>query len=232
LDVSFTEASARAAAIIVAAGSGRRFGGSQPKQYLALRGEPILAHAVRPFVEHPGIAAVVVVLPPGDAADPPAWLRGLGVSIAAGGAERGNSVWNGLVAAPEEADPLLIHDGARPFVSREVISRVLDAARTGAAIAGLPATDTIKEVGIDGVVRGTPDRSLLWQAQTPQGFPRQVIFDAYRRAREMKISGTDDAALCESAGAAVSMVLGAPENIKVTRPFDLIVAEALASRLL
>ena len=232
MDASSSETSARAAAIIVAAGSGRRIGGAQPKQYLALKGEPILLHAVRPFVDHPGIGAVIVLLPPSDAADPPAWLTGMGVSVAAGGTERGESVWNGLVAAPDEADPLLIHDGARPFVSPAVISRVLEAARAGAAIPGIAATDTIKEVGDDSLVTGTPDRSRLWHAQTPQGFPREVIFDAYRRAREMKITGTDDAGLCESAGYKVRMVLGDPENVKVTRPLDLIVAEALAARLL
>lgn len=201
-----------------------------PKQYIEIRGKPILLRAVRPFLDHPAIGAVVVVLPTADSEDPPDWLRTTGAMIVAGGAERGDSVWNGLLAAPDGADPLLIHDGARPFVSAAVIDRVLNAAGEGGAAAGLPLTDTIKEVGADGRICGTPDRARFWQAQTPQGFRRKVIFEAHRQARALGITATDDAALCERLGLSVIMVEGAAENIKITRPADLLIAEALASR--
>lgn len=222
---------ARAAAVVVAGGSGRRMGGGVRKQYLEVGGEPILLRAVRAFLRHPGIGAVVVVLPPDDAARPPAWLAEAGVVVVGGGAERGDSVWNGLLATPEEAETVLVHDGARPFVGAEVIDRVLEGARAGAVLAALPVTDTLKEVREDGTVAATPDRARFWQAQTPQGFPRAVILEAHRRARAEGVRATDDAALCERYGIPVRVVEGAAENLKVTRPADLLVAEALARRL-
>jgi 2-C-methyl-D-erythritol 4-phosphate cytidylyltransferase len=206
-------------------------GGGVRKQYMEVGGEPILLRAVRAFVEHSGIGAVVVVLPPEDAASPPAWLLDLGVTIVAGGQERGDSVWNGLLATPEDAAIVLVHDGARPFVTADVIGRVLEAARSGATLAALPVTDTLKEVAADGTVVATPDRARFWQAQTPQGFPRAVILEAHRRARAEGVRATDDAALCERYGIPVRVVEGAADNLKVTRPADLAVAEALARRL-
>lgn len=223
-------AEVRAAAIVVAGGSGRRVGGPVRKQYLEVGGEPVLLRAVRPFLHHPRIARTVVVLPPDDASSPPAFLRDLPITIAPGGAERGDSVWSGLRALEEdgEIEIVLIHDGARPFVSSAVIDRVLDACRDSGAIAAVPVTDTIKEVGGDGVIAGTPDRSRLWQAQTPQGFPRARIVHAYRAAREAGIAATDDAALFERYAGPVRVVMGSYRNLKVTRPADLAVAEALA----
>ncbi len=228
---SSAEPRPRAAAVVVAGGSGRRMGGGVRKQYMEVGGEPILLRAVRAFVEHSGIGAVVVVLPPEDAASPPAWLLDLGVTIVAGGQERGDSVWNGLLATPEDAAIVLVHDGARPFVTADVIGRVLEAARSGATLAALPVTDTLKEVAADGTVVATPDRARFWQAQTPQGFPRAVILEAHRRARAEGVRATDDAALCERYGIPVRVVEGAADNLKVTRPADLAVAEALARRL-
>lgn len=221
-----------AAAVIVAAGAGKRLGSAVRKQYLEVAGEPILLRALRPFIRHPEVGAVVVVLPPEDAAHPPAWLAETGVRVVAGGAERGDSVLNGLLATPEDAPVVLVHDGARPFVTEEVIGRVLEGARSGPVLAAVPVADTIKEVGADGLVRATPERSRLWQAQTPQGFPRGTLLEVHRRAREEGFRATDDAALCERYGIPVRVVEGAAENLKVTRPADLAVAEALARRLL
>lgn len=228
---SSAEPRPRAAAVVVAGGSGRRMGGAVRKQYMEVGGEPILLRAARAFAAHPEVGSVVVVLPPEDAAQPPAWLLELGVDVVAGGEERGDSVWNGLLATPEDAETVLVHDGARPFVSAEVIGRVLAGARSGAVLAALPATDTLKEVAEDGTVLGTPDRARFWQAQTPQGFPRAVILEAHRRARAEGVRATDDAALCERYGIPVRVVEGAAENLKVTRPADLAVAEALARSL-
>jgi len=217
----------RAAAIVVAGGAGTRLGGEVRKQYLHLAGVPVLLRALGAFVYHPAIAQVVAVLPADDAADPPAWLTELGVTITPGGAERGDSVWNGLACVREDLDCVLIHDGARPLVTRGVIDRVLAASVEGGAIAAVPVTDTIKSVDAEGRVTGTPDRAALWQAQTPQGFPRQRLMDAYRRAREEGVVATDDAAVFERYGGVVRVVPGAADNLKVTRPGDLEVAEAL-----
>lgn len=220
-----------AAAVIVAGGSGRRMGSETPKQYLDLAGEPVLLRAVRPFVEHLAVGEVVVVVPPEDAARPPEWLRGLEVHVVAGGAERGDSVWNGLSATSAAAAVVLIHDGARPFVTPAIIDRVLEGAMQGGALAAVPVTDTVKEVGEGRTVLATPERARLWLAQTPQGFPREVIVEAYRRARAEGMAATDDAALVERLGIEVRVVEGAPENFKVTRPLDLLLAERVAHGL-
>ena len=216
----------RAAAVIVAGGAGLRFGGPVRKQYLEIGGVPVLLRAVRAFLDHPRIGAVVVVLPPDDVADPPRWLAGLKVTIVAGGAERGDSVRNGLAAVAEDVDRVLVHDGARPFVSADVIGRVLDA--EGGAIAAVPVTDTIQQVDAEGVITATPERAALWQAQTPQGFPRAALLGAYARARADGLAATDDAAVFARYAGPVRVVMGAYDNLKVTRPEDLPVAEAIA----
>jgi len=218
-------ASASAAAIVVAGGSGRRIGGPVRKQYLLVAGRPVLLRAILPFLHHPRISQVIVVLPPEDAENPPAWLADLDVRIAAGGAERGDSVWNGLREVGGDAEIVLVHDGARPFVDRGTIDRVLDSIP---AIAAVPVTDTIKEVDGEGTITATPDRARLWQAQTPQGFPRAALMRAYERARAEGVAATDDAALYERYAGPVRVVAGSPRNLKVTRPEDLAVAEALA----
>ncbi|MFL5381197.1 MAG: 2-C-methyl-D-erythritol 4-phosphate cytidylyltransferase [Longimicrobiaceae bacterium] len=217
----------RAAAVIVAGGSGRRIGGPVRKQYLEIDGIPVLLRAVVPFLSDPRIQQVVVVVPADDVEAPPPWLASLGVRIVAGGAERGDSVRNGLAAVEAEADFVLVHDGARPFVSTEVIDRVLEAAPS-AAVAAVPVTDTIKEVDGDGTIAATPDRARLWQAQTPQGFPREGLVHAYARAREEGAAATDDAVLYARYVGPVRVVMGSYRNLKVTRPADLAVAEALA----
>ena len=221
----------RAAAVIVAGGAGTRFGGPVRKQYLAVGGVPVLLRALRPFLHHPRISTVIVVLPPDDVADPPVWLADLPIHVVAGGAERGDSVRNGLLATADAAASVLIHDGARPFVSAGIIDRVLDACVHDGAIAAVPATDTIQQVDAAGVIINTPDRSALWQAQTPQGFPRAGILDAYRRACAEGISGTDDAAIYARYAGTVRVVMGAYDNLKVTRPDDLPIAEIIAARL-
>ncbi|MDB4948761.1 MAG: ispD [Gemmatimonadetes bacterium] len=220
-----------AAAVIVAGGAGTRLGGAVRKQYLELAGEPVLLRALRPFVDHPGIASVVAVLPPDDAAHPPSWLTALRVTVVPGGAERGDSVWNGLQAIPASVGRVLVHDGARPLVTRAVIDRVLAACGEGGAIAAVQATDTIKQVDAEGRITGTPDRRALWQAQTPQGFPAARLLDAYRRARAEGVLATDDAAVYERYAGPVRVVLGAAENLKVTRPGDLEIAELLLRRM-
>jgi 2-C-methyl-D-erythritol 4-phosphate cytidylyltransferase len=219
----------RASAVIVAGGSGQRFGADRPKQYLDLAGEPVLSRAVRVFVEHAHIGAVVVVLPAQDAANPPDWLARLGVEIVAGGAERGDSVWNGLCRTPERADVVVIHDGARPLVAPALVDRVLaGVGPASGAIVALPVADTLKRVDGARQILATEPREGLWQAQTPQAFPRSLLLDVHERARRLGLRGTDDASLLEHFGHPVRVVEGSPYNLKVTRPADLALAEALA----
>ncbi|MBX6362359.1 MAG: 2-C-methyl-D-erythritol 4-phosphate cytidylyltransferase [Gemmatimonadetes bacterium] len=222
----------RAAVIIAAGGAGRRMGGVR-KQYLELAGVPVLARALRPFLDHPAVEWVVVALPAEDAADPPAWLTALDprIRIVAGGVERTHSVRNALDAVPPEADVVLVHDAARPLVTLDVVDRTFAAASRGlAAIPGVPPVDTIKVVDRDGLVRGTPERASLRSAQTPQAFPRALLVEAHRRAAEEGLTATDDAALVERYGGDVVVVQGSPENLKVTGPLDLLVAEAILRR--
>ena len=221
----------RTAAVIVAGGAGLRMGPSTVrKQYLELLGQPVLVWAVLPFIEHPGIGRVVVVLPADDLVDPPLWLDNLGAELVPGGAERSDSVRNGLAALPDSTETVLIHDGARPFVTLGLIDRVLSAAAEGPVVPGLRATDTLKQVDEHGVVVATLERSGIWHAQTPQGFPYAAMRAAHLRSEQEGWHVTDDASICERAGMSVRIVQGEPQNIKITRPLDLDVAAALAYR--
>lgn len=221
-----TRAHLRAAAVIPAAGAGRRMGGRR-KQYLELQGEPLLLHAIRPFLQHARVDWVVVALPAEEMARPPLFLPD-GVTVVAGGAERGDSVRLALEAVPAAADIVLIHDAARPLVTRDLVDRALRAAADGVgAVVAVPVADTLKRVGEDGVIERTVERRHLWRAQTPQAFPREMIVSAYARAREDGVSGTDDAALVERYGGRVVVVEGAGRNIKITTPEDLRLAELL-----
>ena len=218
----------RVAVVVPAGGAGLRMGGAGVrKQYAELAGEPVLVRTLRPFLAHPEVEWVVVALPAEDAEDPPLELPDA-VVVVAGGRERGDSIRRGLAAVPEEADAVLIHDAARPLVPPVVVERVLRAIGpdTG-AIAAVPVADTLKEVGADGEVARTVDRSRLWQAQTPQGFPRELVLEVYRRAEEDGVSATDDAALVERYGGRVVVVEGDARNLKITRPEDLRLAELL-----
>ena len=217
----------RAAAVIPAGGSGVRMGSDVRKQYLSLGGEPLLLRTLRPFLNHPSVEWVIVALPPQDVHAPPFPLPE-GAVVVPGGTERGDSVRAGLAAVPDGADVVLVHDGARPLVTRAVVDRVLEAAVRGVgAVAAVPVADTLKRVDESRGITGTLDRGGLWCAQTPQGFPRRLLVDAYRRAGEEGVAATDDAALVERYGGRVVVVEGDARNLKVTRPEDLRIAEAL-----
>lgn len=218
----------RIAVVIPAGGSGRRMGGVS-KPLLELAGKSLLQRSMQPFLDRADVHWVIVALPADMAAAPPHWLMGdRRIDVVAGGAERGDSVRNALSVVPMEADIVLVHDAARPLVSAAVIERCILAAAGGrSAIAAVPVTDTIKEVDEGGRVTATPDRRTLWAAQTPQAFPAEVLRNAHARAADDDISTTDDAALVARYGGEVIVVEGAPENLKVTTPADLAVAEAI-----
>jgi 2-C-methyl-D-erythritol 4-phosphate cytidylyltransferase/2-C-methyl-D-erythritol 2,4-cyclodiphosphate synthase len=220
----------RVTAIIAAGGAGRRLGADRPKQLLDIGGGPMLVHSVRAFTTHPRIAEVVVVMPP-DRLDEVAF-EGLdggastAVRVVAGGERRQDSVANGFAAVSPDAEIVLIHDAARPFVTAGLIERTIDAAaRHGAAIAALPSSDTVKRVDATGAITDTIARETIYLAQTPQGFRRDVLaaaIDVGRRGLE----ATDESALAERAGYTVHVVNGEPGNIKVTTADDLAAARA------
>lgn len=218
--------------VIVAAGASTRVGGSELKQLRWLAGKPMLLHSVERFMARPDVVSVVCVLPARYAGDPPPWLFQCDVDrlmIAPGGATRTESVANGLDDLPDEADVVLVHDAARPLVDDATIDRVVTRVRGGeCAIAALRVVDTIKEVDASGRIARTLDRTQLWRAQTPQGFPREIIVRAHREAAASRLSATDDAALCERLGIPVAVVQGSERALKITDEDDFQRAEALA----
>jgi 2-C-methyl-D-erythritol 4-phosphate cytidylyltransferase len=217
---------------IPAAGSGARMGGLK-KAFLQVGGRPLLERALRPFLEHPDVVSVGVAVPAEDLGSLPGWLTGMDprIRFVAGGRTRMHSVRAALSALRPEVRTVLVHDAARPLVTRAIIDRCLRVARTGeGAVAGWPVVDTLKEVGPDGRVVSTPDREGLWRAQTPQGFPRDALLEAYRAAVEDGGAATDDATLFARSGGRVRMVEGAAWNLKVTHPEDVAVAELFLER--
>lgn len=219
--------------VIVAAGTGARTGTNELKQFRHVAGLPMLLHSVRLFQQRPDVGMVVCVLPRENAGDPPPWLFQADAErllISVGGRERSDSVANGLEDLPEELSVVLVHDAARPLVPAAMVDRVVAEARKGhGAVPALPVSDTLKRADESGRVMETVDRTGLWRAQTPQGFPREVLVRAYREARADGITASDDAALCERLGIKVVVVLGSERALKITDESDFARAEALAA---
>ena len=205
----------KAVALLVAAGSGERLGADQPKAFVVLAGKAMYEWSLAALTEA-GIETVIAA-PPG---------HELPGSVA-GGATRSASVRNALAAAPP-SDAVIVHDAARPLVRPDLFGRCLEALdKADAAIAATPVTDTIKEAGRDRVVQRTLDRSRLWAIQTPQAFRRDALERALNVRDEVLEQATDDAWLVERQGGRVVLVESSPENLKVTTPHDLRVAELL-----
>ena len=218
----------RVGVIMPAAGQGARMGGAR-KAFLELEGEPVLLHALRPFLAESRVVSVVAVLPQESAASAPDWLTRLDarIRVVAGGATRTQSVRAGLAALPVDLDAIAVHDAARPLVEPAVVSACIDLALAGfGAVAGCPAVDTLKHVDGGRRVVETPDRASIWQAQTPQVFPAVALRRAYADA---SAEATDDAALVErfATDVAVTMVDAGTTNLKITRPADVLLAEAV-----
>ena len=224
-------------ALVPAAGRGLRMGGSVPKQFLAIGGLPLVVHSLRVLQAAPSIDAIVLALPQADIAYCQADIvKAHGFSkvtnIVAGGPERQDSVRLALAAVGSDAEVVVIHDAVRPFLTVQMVEDVVKAARaSGAAIIALPMRDTVKQVNAGHVIERTVDRQPLWLAQTPQAFRRDWLEEAHRKAYAEGVVATDDAYLLEWMGRSVTVVEGSGENIKVTRPEDMVIGEAiLASR--
>ena len=230
------------AAIIVAAGRGSRAAaaGTPPKQYVDVAGKTVLARSILAFARHASISTVVVVIHPADLAAYEATFATLDIATQQrlrppcfGGATRQASVFRGLVALGDSAiDRVLIHDAARPFVTSDVITRVVEALSLSVgALAAIPVTDTLKRGDHDNTVIGTVDRTGLWRAQTPQGFRFAEIHEAHARAEAAERDDfTDDAAIAEWAGLEVALVQGADRNVKITTEQDIAMARTLLER--
>lgn len=219
--------------VIVAAGAGTRTANDELKQFRWIAGKPMLLHSLQTFMAHPRVVAVVCVLPQRYAGDPPPWIFQCDVDrllVSVGGRTRTESVSNGLDDLADEAQIVLVHDAARPFVDLATIDRVIAGVELGTAtLAAIPAVDTLKEVDDAMRVVRTVDRSTLWRAQTPQGFPREMIVRLHREARERRLQATDDAALCEQMGYPVAVVRGSERALKITEESDFARAEAMYS---
>jgi 2-C-methyl-D-erythritol 4-phosphate cytidylyltransferase len=221
---------AAAAAVIVAGGQGKRFGSKVPKQYLTLRGRPVLQWSLAAFDQTPGIGMIVLVVPAADVLrarrQVGRWKLQTPITVVAGGTTRSESVRQGVEAVPAGFGWIAVHDAVRPLVTRELIENVLKAARTyKAAIAACPSRDTVKVSNSRQTIQRTLPRETVWLAQTPQAFERSLLERAHRRAR--RGVPTDDAQLVEQLGISVKLVEGPPENVKVTVPSDLRIADAL-----
>ncbi len=218
-------------AIIAAAGQGSRIGGDRAKQFLELHGIPVIIHTLRRFERCAAIDEAIVVLP----AEETAGFRSLTKKfdllkvsrIVTGGATRAESVRKGLEVVPEGTEIVAVHDGVRPFVTPDEIARTMDSARAGgAAVLVAPVTDTIKEVK-GGRIVGTPPRSKLRRALTPQCFRYDILKQAYEHLNQFEGEITDDSSLVERLGLPITLVDGDSRNIKITRPEDIVLAEVI-----
>jgi len=223
-------------ALIPAAGMGRRMGRAVAKQFLPLGDKPMLAHTLLAFQRSTDIDEIIPILSEDDMEH---CLRDVieafhitkVKTLVVGGKERQDSVYNGISKLDKDATVVVVHDGVRPFVTAVMIKECVDHARKGECVAvGVPLKDTIKEVGDDGAVRRTLERSRLWAIQTPQAFPARILKKAYEECYKNKFNATDDATLAERAGNKVRVLMGSYENIKITTPEDLFLAEEILKR--
>lgn len=220
-------------AVIPAAGLGIRMGGNTPKQYLSLGGMPLLVYSLKVFQHLECIREVILSVPASDVDY--CWreiVKPFGLEkvtqVVAGGSRRQDSVRNGLEAISDQPDGVLVHDGVRPFIDQQIVRNVIDCAgQTGAAVVAMPIHDTVKRVNHSGIIQETLKREELWQIQTPQVFRYNWLVEAHNQAELHQWDVTDDAALIERMGYPVSVVEGSCFNIKMTKPDDLVLGEAI-----
>lgn len=222
------------AVIIPAAGSGTRLGSEVPKAFVEVSGKPILQRSIECFLGIEGLRQIIIPTAK-DYIDRCKELCSdleseyISFEVIEGGSERQYSIWNALKILHNSIELVAVHDAARPFLRQDYILRCFEVANeAGAAVLGVPVKDTIKRTDEVGSVEETPNRKYLWQAQTPQVFRKDLILEAYKSASANCYLGTDDSSLVERIGAKVKMIEGDSENLKITYPLDLKVAELIA----
>jgi len=223
-------------ALIPAAGSGSRMGSAVKKPYLLLANRPLLYHTLAAFDSAPSIDRIIIAVAPGEEAGcETEVVRKFPfkkkIAIIAGGERRQESVGRLLEQVPQDTSLVLIHDGARPLITVDLIERAIAETRTWqATVVAVPVKDTIQATDEAGFVQETLSRNLLWSIQTPQTFALQLIREAHQKALKDGFIGTDEGSLVTRLGRPVKIIMGAYDNIKVTTPEDLIVAEALLKK--
>lgn len=226
----------KSSVIIVAAGKGKRMGRDYNKQYIILENKPILAHTIEKFENNCYIDEIILVV----GNDEVNFVKENIVqkynfkkitSIIEGGLERQDSVYNGLQSASKDCNIVLVHDGARPFITDETIEKGIQVAKeSGACVVAVPVKDTIKIINENMEVVNTPDRETLWAVQTPQIFAYTLLMEAYKKIQNRNIKVTDDAMLVEKLGYTIKIIEGSYENIKITTPEDLILGEGILKK--
>jgi len=221
----------KACAIITAAGIGRRMRADRPKQFLELAGRPIIIHTLEAFQKAASIDSLVIVTEPSWLDQTTHLIKTSNIDkpwkVVAGGAERQDSVRNGLNAIPNDAEIVAIHDGVRPFIDPSLIDASVEhASKEGGCIIAIPVRDTLKKANGTIIVE-TVDRSDLWAAQTPQTFRTDILRRAFKAAEDDGFLGTDDASLVERLGLPIHLLTGHSTNIKITSPEDIQIGEAI-----
>jgi len=210
-------------------------GGTVPKQFQALRGQPILQYTLQRFQESGLIDSLILVVPEKELENTRAeWLGKppLVQQVVVGGEKRQDSVFNGYQALAKDTDIVLVHDGVRPFLSQGMIQETIHCAeKFGAAITAIPVNDTLKQVDSSGLVQRTVDRDGLWRVQTPQAFRYDLLGEAFCKAQRESFYGTDEGALIEYLGQEVRVVDGSEWNLKITRPEDLVLGESIVEKM-
>lgn len=225
------------AAIIVAGGSGKRMGTTIKKQFIKLQEKEVLAYTIEAFNTLEEISEIIVVtgeedIPKVEREIVEKYRFNKVSKVVAGGKERQDSVYNGLMATDESIKYVMIHDGARPFISKAVLKRAIDKTlECKATIVAVPVKDTIKVIDTEtGVVEATPAREKLWAVQTPQSFEKQLLMEAYKEANQRNLQVTDDSMIVEAYGRKVHVVQGEYTNIKITTPDDLVIGESILNK--
>lgn len=218
--------------IIPAAGSGVRMGSDIPKPFLKIGNRTILEHTISRFLKIPDVVEVIVATSEDHINTIKSMFKEIScdadLKVVKGGSERQFSIFNALQELSAESELVAVHDAVRPFIRPELVTKCCMVAQNiGGAVLGVPAKDTIKKVDQDNVINDTPDRFYLWQAQTPQIFQKELLSKAYSSAIDAGFVGTDDASLVERIGGKVQMVEGDRENLKITYPVDLKIAELI-----
>lgn len=223
------------AVIIPAAGSGTRLGSPLPKPFIEIAGKTILEHTIRKFLVVQEVCEVIVATSKSSIEKvnnvfKNCFTEGIRFKVVEGGIERQYSINNALKGVDKEIDTIAVHDAVRPFISVEIIKKAISQLNSfDGAVVGVPAKDTIKQAGDAHEIIQTPDRTKLWQAQTPQVFRKGILIKAYKSADKHNYFGTDDSSLVERVGGKIVMVEGGRENLKITFPIDLKVAEMILS---